>query len=149
MVAEGSEFPVRHDRIVHYAISLKGYRDLMATHTSEKGNTRIILLEEEIGMRDSLEFAREMKTSAAGPWKILVVVLKCTAINSHCLGTLLATYNTVHPEGRTLRLVANDAAIVKSLAAFRIVPMVPLFDSVENAIAEKDQTAGSTPQKTK
>lgn len=110
----------------------------MAIHTSVKGNMRIILLEGEVGMTESLEFAREMKTSAAGPWKILIVVLKCAAVNSHCLGTLLATHNTIHPEKRELRLVANDAAIVKSLAGFRIVPMVPLFDNVENAAAAKD-----------
>ncbi|MFH1737404.1 MAG: STAS domain-containing protein [bacterium] len=107
----------------------------MPVSVKNQGNIRILLLQGAIGMRESLDFARELKSASTGPWETIVIDLQCPTINSHCLGTLLATYNTLKSMPKNLKLVSADSTVTRALTSFRIVPLLPLFESIQDALA--------------
>ena len=107
----------------------------MPIKTDERNDTRIIALHGDINMDDSLQFARVMKDTVTGKWEAVIVILESTAVNSHCLGTVLATYNALRSAGKRLRVVCAESTVLKSLAIFRIVPRVDVFPTLEEAMA--------------
>ncbi len=106
----------------------------MGVHTATQGNAWIVVLSGDISMHESLEFARELKAACGGPHEVIIIVFRCSMINSHCLGTVLAAYNTVKSTSKKIRIVSESKMVTKSLTNFRIVPLVPLYDSVQDAL---------------
>jgi anti-anti-sigma regulatory factor len=113
----------------------KGAFGSMPIDTDERNDARIITLHGNVDITDSLQFARLMKDTVAGSWRVTIVVLASPVINSHCLGTVLATYNALRSSPKMLKLVCGESPVLKSLAVFRIVPRVPVFSTIEDAMA--------------
>lgn len=107
----------------------------MPLEVEQKNDTRIITLHGDVDISDSLQFAREMKATVAGRWNTIIVVLSSPMITSHCLGTVLATYNALRTTPKNLRLVCSNSPVLKSLSVFRILPRVPVYSTLEEAIA--------------
>lgn len=106
----------------------------MPIETDERNDTRIITLHGDINFDDSLQFARAMKDTVAGTWNTIIVVLETLVVNSHCLGTVLATSNALRSTSKELKLVCVDSPVLKSLTTFRILPRVAVFPTVEAAM---------------
>jgi hypothetical protein len=65
-----------------------------------------------------------------------VVVLATPMINSHCLGTVLATYNALRPTSKKIKLVCKEGSVLKSLTVFRILPRIEVYPTLEEAMTE-------------
>ncbi len=106
----------------------------MGVDALTQGDARIVILSGDVSMRESLEFARELKDACSGQSRVIIVAFRCSMINSHCLGTVLAAYNTLKSSPKMLKIVSESKLVSKSLMNFRIVPLVPLFDTIQEAL---------------
>ena len=108
----------------------------MPIEMEDRNDTRVIALRGDVSIDDSLQFARAMKDTVAGVCDTVVVVLATPMINSHCLGTVLATYNALRATSKKIKVVCNESSVLKSLTVFRILPRIEVYATVQEAMAD-------------